>query len=207
MNERHPPKLATWLLTHLCNGSRDDSLIGDLHEQFATGRSSGWYWRQSLVALAQSTRRAMRLHTLSFVGAIAASWTVLFAWFALNMTMTAYHASVLRFVHGTFAVANGHQAWMVIYWLAAGSRVILFAIAGWLAVRIHRAHPYAVAVALLASAWMVRWVPWRTYRAFDTDTLALIHDVTAIGGLLLGAAWAIHKEKRRALADAASLSG
>ena len=207
MNERQPPKLATWLLARFRNRSYNDSLIGDLHEQFSAGRNDVWYWQQTLVALAQSTRRTVRLHALSFVTAIAASWTVLFAWFALNMTIIGYHIGAFQFVYDTFGVANGHRAWMVIYWFAAGSRVILFAVAGWLAVRIHRAHPYAVALTLMASAWMVRWVPWRAYMAFDIDTLALVHDVTAIGGLLLGAAWAIHKEKRRALADTASLSG
>lgn len=51
MNAKNPPKLATWVLTHLDLGTHGDSLAGDLLEQYAQGRSRLWYWRQVGVAV------------------------------------------------------------------------------------------------------------------------------------------------------------
>jgi magnesium-transporting ATPase (P-type) len=193
---RNPPKLATWLLTRFSTARRSESLIGDLHEQFAKdGHSQAWYWRQVLIALALSALQTLRRHALSFLTAIFAGWLAMLAWFAMNMSMTGSHVYAYKFVHDTLGIANGHTAWTTIYFFTAATRVILFALAGWLAVRLHRAHPYAVAITLIASALTVHLVPWRTYKAFDFDTMAVIHNVTAIGGLLLGAAWAIYQEK------------
>jgi hypothetical protein len=198
---RTPPKVATWLLTRFSTARRSESLIGDLHEQFANdGRSQAWYWRQVFIALALSGLQTVRVHVLSFMTAIAAGWLAMLAWFAMNMSMTGSHVYAFRFVYLTLGIADGHRAWMTIYFFTAVTRVMLFALAGWLAVRLHRAHPYAVAITLIASAFVVRLVPWRTYKAFDFDTMAMIHNVTALGGLLLGAAWAIYQEKRRDLA-------
>jgi hypothetical protein len=189
---------------HLSTARRSESLIGDLHEQFANdGRSQAWYWRQVFIALALSALQTVRVHALSFMTAITAGWLAMLAWFAMNMSMTGSHVYAYRFVHDTLGITNGHTAWMTIYFFTAATRVMSFALAGWLAVRLHRAHPYAVALTLIASAFFVRWVPWRTYKAFDFDTMFLIHDVTAIGGLLLGAAWALYQRKRRDLAGAA----
>lgn len=203
MTQRTPPKLATWLLTRLCTARRAESLIGDLHEQFAAGRSEGWYWRQVLVALAQSARQAVRVHALSFVGAITAGWIVMFAWFALNMSMTGSHVYAFEFVYRTLGIANGETAWTVIYWFTAVLRVIFFAFGAWLTVRLHRAHPYAVAIALIGSLYLVRLVPWRTYAALEPMAMAIVHSTTALAGLFIGAAWAIVQEKRRGLADTA----
>ena len=198
---RTPSKVATWLLTKLSTARRNESLIGDLHEQFANdGRSQAWYWRQVFIALALSVLQTVRTHALSFVTAIGAGWLAMLAWFAMNMSMTGSHVYAFKFVHHTFGITNAHTIWMTIYFFTAVTRVILFALGGWLAVRLHRAHPYAVAITLVASAFLVRWVPWRTYKAFDFDTMAVIHNVTAIGGLLLGAACGIYQEKRRDLA-------
>jgi hypothetical protein len=198
MSERQPPRLATWMLSHLCHGLRTDSLIGDLHEQVARGRSAAWYWRQVLFAIGTSARRAVRIHGLSFVAAITTGWAVMYAWYALNMWMTAPHVAAFRFARETLGFASAHPLLMTIWLFTASTRMGLFAVAGWLCVRLHRAHPYLVTATLLASMSLVRWVPWRTYRAFDVDTLATIHNITGIGGLLVGAAWALYNEKRRA---------
>lgn len=50
MKRREPPPAATWMLTHLGSGHRNDALYGDLLEEFKAGRSEGWYWRQVLAA-------------------------------------------------------------------------------------------------------------------------------------------------------------
>ena len=43
MTSHKPPKLATSLLGRI---TEDNSLIGDLEEEFGRGRSSRWYWSQ-----------------------------------------------------------------------------------------------------------------------------------------------------------------
>jgi len=47
-----PPRLANWLLERFGTTSRLHSLLGDLAEEYANGRSRGWYWRQALGTVA-----------------------------------------------------------------------------------------------------------------------------------------------------------
>jgi hypothetical protein len=51
MSSRTPPRLATWLLTHLGPTYRRESLVGDLLEEYQQDRSRGWYWQQTGAAL------------------------------------------------------------------------------------------------------------------------------------------------------------
>jgi hypothetical protein len=48
MTLRRCPRVATRILDIFCTVSEHDSLIGDLTEQYQSGRSSFWYWRQVL---------------------------------------------------------------------------------------------------------------------------------------------------------------
>jgi signal peptidase I len=51
MNITGPPRLAVWLLQHGGSRYRRESLAGDLIEEFRSGRSDAWFWRQVLQAL------------------------------------------------------------------------------------------------------------------------------------------------------------
>jgi hypothetical protein len=61
MTMRQPPALAAWLLRHLVSAYRSESLAGDLFEEYQTGRTPGWYWREVVAALLVSARCRARL--------------------------------------------------------------------------------------------------------------------------------------------------
>ena len=59
MRKAAPPLVAAWLLEHLTIGPRNEALVGDLCEEFRSGRSTGWYWRQVTLAIAVGIYRAI----------------------------------------------------------------------------------------------------------------------------------------------------
>jgi len=61
MTTRIPPRLATWLLTHLGPTFRRESLVGDLLEEYQRDRTRAWYWRQTGAALLISSARLFRV--------------------------------------------------------------------------------------------------------------------------------------------------
>ncbi len=82
MSRREPPPQATWMLENLTSGRRDEALAGDLLEEFRSGRSDGWYWRQVLSACAVSWSKslAVRGPALAFAllwSALAPAWEVI----------------------------------------------------------------------------------------------------------------------------------
>jgi hypothetical protein len=81
MRGLEPPPTATWLLEHVNAGERNEALAGDLLEEFQSGRTAGWYWRQVLVAIALGCSRNILSHTRLIVFAVlwsmaAPSWFV-----------------------------------------------------------------------------------------------------------------------------------
>jgi hypothetical protein len=62
MSRSDPPPLAIALMTRLVSGPHRESLIGDLIEQHQRGRSTLWFWRQTLIAIVRSGGNEMRCH-------------------------------------------------------------------------------------------------------------------------------------------------
>ncbi len=52
-----PPTLAHWLLDRLRYLRNNPALAGDLQEEFESGRSSRWYWHQTLTIIARGMRQ------------------------------------------------------------------------------------------------------------------------------------------------------
>jgi hypothetical protein len=74
MRAANPPPIATWILEHLTFGGRNDSLAGDLLEEFRRGRPASWYWRQVWIATARGIIKELSNRWLVMV--FAALWTV-----------------------------------------------------------------------------------------------------------------------------------
>jgi uncharacterized protein involved in exopolysaccharide biosynthesis len=75
MTPSRPPRLADWLLHRLTSGRRQQSIIGDLHEQYRRGRSFGWYWRQTITTILLDRLMTQRLLWLLVPTAVAAAIT------------------------------------------------------------------------------------------------------------------------------------
>lgn len=196
MTSRQPPRLATWLLQRLGHGRRVESLIGDLSEEYMAGKSARWYWRQTLVAIANGFAGAARKHAPSLALALAAGWVVIFAWRELNALFIHvshdFYVVVRDLFRSSEFLADLAYGWdkrrgtMVFVWLVGASiRVLLFAISGWVVARMHPANPRVAMFALIAT--VLAWhFPWLQLRIIATDYQYLIHYGTAIAGILLG---------------------
>ena len=197
MTSRQPSLLANWLLQRCWPKARAEAIIGDLTEQYASGHSSAWYWRQTLAAMAMGCLTALRRHGASLAVALAAAWSVIFLWREANLLFVgAIHELNTFLRHGIAASAGLRELsenvdrravpLMTIWLLGASLRVAMFALSGWLAARLHAASPRIAVFALVVSVLAVRF-PWLQLRIVDADFAWLIHVGTAVGGISIGA--------------------
>jgi hypothetical protein len=75
MSPRKPPRLADWLLRFFGFYRKDSPLAGDLLEEFESGRSAAWFWRQTLVLLLTGISRNARGARRHLTGGIM-GWAV-----------------------------------------------------------------------------------------------------------------------------------
>jgi hypothetical protein len=68
--------LATWMLDRFTLGARNESLSGDLLEEFHSGRSTAWYWRQALSAVAVAFSAKSRAYVLPLI--FSAGWSIIY---------------------------------------------------------------------------------------------------------------------------------
>jgi hypothetical protein len=68
--------LATWMLDHLTLGAPNESLSGDLLEELHSGRSTTWYWRQTLSAVAVTLSTKSRAYTMPL--AFSFAWSIIY---------------------------------------------------------------------------------------------------------------------------------
>lgn len=89
MRPANPPVIATWILEHLTFGGKNDSLAGDLLEEFRCGRPASWYWRQVWIAAARGIIKEVSNHWLVMI--FAALWTVPQAAFVIYFVVPAVY--------------------------------------------------------------------------------------------------------------------
>jgi hypothetical protein len=72
VSARKPPRLANWLLDRFGLARQNPPLAGDLLEEFRSGRSTAWFWRQTLVViltgLVQNARQFKRPFIAGIIG-------------------------------------------------------------------------------------------------------------------------------------------
>jgi hypothetical protein len=86
--------LATWMLEHLTLGSPNESLSGDLLEEFRSGRSAGWYWRQTLSTIAITLSGKSRAYVLPVV--FSAGWSIAYPALLLSITRSRLTQTILE---------------------------------------------------------------------------------------------------------------
>jgi hypothetical protein len=127
MRSSHPPIVATWLLVHLRSDKENESLIGDLLEDYGRGRSTAWYWRQVLAAIVVSSCGEVRAHGLIAIKAMVTGWAAQFMfqfveWGLLSrfhLWIPLYHKLPLYFGYGIAASLTWLLLWTPI-WIGSG---------------------------------------------------------------------------------------
>jgi len=127
MRSSHPPIVATWLLEHLRSDSVNESLVGDLMEEYGRGRSNAWYRRQVLAAIVVSSCDEVRAHALIAIKALITGWAAQFMFQFLvsgllsrfHLWLPLYHKLPLLFGYGIAASLTWLTLWTPI-WIASG---------------------------------------------------------------------------------------
>ena len=83
MTLKPAPRAATWFLNRFGSDTDDDSVLGDLAEQYQRGRGSLWYWRQVLSIVYMGLFQEFRRDKRRFIGAFVSTWCV---WGVLQFT-------------------------------------------------------------------------------------------------------------------------
>jgi hypothetical protein len=127
MNDRTPPQFPAWLLRNL---GLDVAVLGDLIEQYQSGRSTRWFWWQAL----RATFVALRQHVPLTILAVICGWLVLWVCF--------------RFLGVPFARLTSTglaERYSVEWWLLAGLMWVVvgapFIASGWLVAKVGSRHP------------------------------------------------------------------
>jgi hypothetical protein len=163
MRSAQPPTTATWLLENLTSGRGNDSLQGDLMEEYRSGRSGAWYLRQVLMTIAVTFWEEISAHKLLAVRAVATGWAVwyLYVLFMYKLLIPFAQELPLAFRFGPY---SGFAWWII--WLSVR------AASGWIVARSHREHQTAMVLIFSASVllWKLQILPW-TFSSLVADAI------------------------------------
>lgn len=147
---KRPPALAMILLNRL--GPRDQSLVGDLCEEYEAGRSRAWFWRQVIAAVAFGAAREIRRAPSRAVVSIAIGWTVAAPVFLLGDRIAPSLAGF--FWQWSQQAAYADNIWWPFYITALFVSYGGFGLSAVVVARVNRHQP-AMLLAYLASTFTV----------------------------------------------------
>ena len=160
---KQPPVVARWLLSRFASCT-PTALQGDLEEEFQRGRSSAWYWRQVVDAIATGSFTEIHTHRLLALRAITTGWIVLLLFFSfgdLFAETLAGYAWNWRRVDG-----YGYGVWWPFHIAGFVVSYVGFGLSALVVARSHgtRGMPMVLAylssvlIALAASAAVIEWL-------------------------------------------------
>jgi len=175
--------LAFRLLQHQVGGYRIESLVGDLAEEYTSGRSIRWLWGQVLRAIARNYFRALRLFGPRFLGAFVIGWGALF----LGITL----------LERAWAPVGASEIDDIILSLL---ELFIDLGAGRLVARIYRPHQKLIVGAFAASILGAWDLPWLYATATDAAHFAagVFFTVSWTASVWFGGLWQIRVDARSA---------
>ena len=88
MRPARVPSIATWFLKLFCSSTEHEAVIGDLSEQYQSGRGRFWYWRQVLaIVFLRIYREAPRVMFATNVARVRQAFALIFVATALSTVL------------------------------------------------------------------------------------------------------------------------
>ncbi len=174
--------------------------MGDLVEQFRRGRSSSWYWRQTVNAMFTGAIQDVREHKLLALRAVGIGVSSMWMFWALASLPL---RTIWVLSNGGLYV-GGHWMTLDYSWMHYRGYLALLLIvvgsagSGWIVARLHREHQTAMVLAFLAALVLaaaaqlviqVRLVGWPVRPMIHSaPTIIVLFVVTPIS-VLVGGLW------------------
>jgi hypothetical protein len=159
---RQPPRLANWVLDRFGVAASNEGLMGDLTEEYASGRSGLWYWKQTMAAVIVTVSRTVRREPLLVIRALVVECLYFFLATQAFYKPTAYWL---------------WSKWGRTYWPAVWALGLLICgLGGWVVARTDRAH----AAAMVSLCWAIGWgasLVWLLYLHFQTPSHPSASDI------------------------------
>jgi hypothetical protein len=170
------------MLEHLVPGNHNVALAGDLLEEFQSGRSRGWYWKQVLAAITTGHRKEIRERLLLLIFAFVWAAPVPYWWAFIFKSYLPSSAWGLPWPYST--ILNGIPPVFVFAYVWAGLAVYL------------QIFSIAKQTRSLEKTLRGFWIGPVMYIIATVSTRALFHDFFVSGRLqcalsLIVAAWGV----------------
>jgi len=188
------PAGAAWLVKTFKVTESNSALIGDLTEEFSSGRSRAWLWKQVLTAIAFAIGEEIYGHKLLTIRAVVAGQAAV--WLSSRALIGVLSSLVFRlFPHSWFNWIGWILFPIPLGSIGASMGAVMFA--GWIVGRFHREHRTTL-VLLFATLQVFLMTPevsrllvnsmeqprFRPYLAADMAFLCLCPIAVLLGGYL-----------------------
>jgi len=168
---RTPPKIASALLRYV--GGLDEGAVGDLVEEFQSGKSSAWYWRQAAGIVSAAVLREVRLHPTAVALCLLLGW---FCAWEVSTTVVRLTIDAVWRSYSSWYFANGGFpppplapfTWILDFAIPIAAN----AFGGFAAARVYRGHRPVMALmfAVLVVLGQIAIFVWMS-TTFDTTTI------------------------------------